>query len=225
MQWYLGEMTEETFRLSGEEPESGPAIIVKVDPGDARVYTTRDRVMISGHGKGLSAAVSRFLEGLGIRYLHPESYGRVIPWKSKVMYPDSDWRAPPSAAPTAEIAKPDRRKLIQILKSPQPVLRDYYAWHGADSSSMPAPTADGWELYRRVKGVDPSAAASEALLVDFRRSAYGPAARIMNEYFKECATPSPDRAKLAEIIGRAEVETSNDASISARVRAIAESLR
>ena len=226
MQWYLGEMTEETFRLSDKEPESGPAVIVKVEPGDARVYTAKDRVFISGHGKGLSVAVSHFLEGLGIRYLHPADYGRVIPWKSKVMYPDSDWRAPPSAAIGAEVSKPDRRKLIQLLKSPQPVLRDYYAWHGVDSGEMPAPTADGWELYRKVKGVDPSdAAASEALLVDFRRSAYGPAARIMNEYFKERAKPTPDQAKLVEILGRATVETANEAAISARISAISDSLQ
>ena len=225
MQWYLGEMTEETFRLSDKEPESGPAVIVKVEPGDARVYTTKDRVFISGHGKGLSVAVSHFLEGLGIRYLHPADYGRVIPWKSKVMYPDSDWRAPPSAALTAEVVRPDRRKLIQLLKSPQPVLRDYYAWHGVDSSEMPAPTADGWALYRKVKGVDPSdATANEALLVDFRRSAYGPAARIMNEYFQEQAKSMPDKARLVEILDRANVETANEAAISARIRAISESL-
>ena len=225
MQWYLGEMTEETFRLSDKEPESGPAVIVKVEPGDARVYTTKDRVFISGHGKGLSVAVSHFLEGLGIRYLHPADYGRVIPWKSKVMYPDSDWRAPPSAALTAEVVRQDRRKLIQLLKSPQPVLRDYYAWHGVDSGEMPAPTADGWALYRKVKGVDPSdATANEALLVDFRRSAYGPAARIMNEYFQEQAKPMPDKARLVEILDRANVETANEAAISARIRAISESL-
>ena len=126
----------------------------------------------------------------------------------------------------AVAAKPDRRRLIELLKSPQPVLRDYYSWHGVDADSMPAPTADGWELYRKAKGVDPSdAAACEALLVDFRRSAYGPAARIMNEYFRECAKPSPDREKLAEILGRAEVETANEAAILARIRAISESLR
>jgi hypothetical protein len=105
-------------------------------------------------------------------------------------------------------------------------LRDYYAWHGVDAGEMPAPTADGWALYRKVKGVDPSdAAASEALLVDFRRSAYGPAARIMNEYFKECAKPMPDQAKLVEILGRATVETANEAAISARIRAISDSLQ
>ena len=91
---------------------------------------------------------------------------------------------------------------------------------------MPEPTADGWELYRRVKGVDPSdAEANEALLVDFRRSAYGPAARIMNEYFKERAKPSPDAARLSEILGRAAVETANEASIAVRIRAISESLQ
>jgi hypothetical protein len=226
MQWYLGEMTEETFRLSDKDPESGPVITVKSAPGEARVYTTKDKVFISGNGKGLSDAVTHFLEGLGVRYLHPADYGRVIPWKSKVMYPDSDWRAPPSVALSAEPAKVDRRRLIELLKSPQPVLRDYYSWHGVDAGSMPAPTADGWELYRKAKGVDPSdSAASEELLVDFRRSAYGPAARIMNEYFRERAKPSPDRSKLAEILGRAEVETANEGAISARIRAIAESLR
>jgi hypothetical protein len=226
MQWYLGEMTEETFRLSDKEPESGPAVIIKIEPGDARVYTTKDRVLISGNGNGLSMAVSHFLEGLGIRYLHPAEYGKVIPWKSKVMYPDSDWRAPPSVALNAKVEKLDRKKLVQLLKSPQPVLRDYYAWHGADASTLPAPTADGWDLYRQVKGVEASdAKACEELLVDFRRSAYGPAARIMNEYFKERANPAPDMAKLTEILGRATVETANDASVSARIRAISESLQ
>ena len=224
IQWYLGEMTEETFRLSGKEPESGPVISIKIDPNDARVYTQKDKVLISGNGAGLSAAISHFLEGIGVRYLHPADYGRVIPWKSKVMYPESDWRLPPSAAPTANVAKMDRKELIRLLKSPQPVLRDYYAWHGVDSNSMPAPTADGWDLYRKVKGVDPSdAAAGEALLVDFRRSAYGPAARIMNEYFAECAKPSPDSAKIEEILDRAIVETANEAAISARIRAIKDS--
>ena len=90
---------------------------------------------------------------------------------------------------------------------------------------MPAPTADGWALYRKVKGVDPSdATANEALLVDFRRSAYGPAARIMNEYFQEQAKPMPDKARLVEILDRANVETANEAAISARIRAISESL-
>jgi hypothetical protein len=171
-------------------------------------------------------AVSHFLEGLGVRYLHPADYGRVIPWKSKVMYPDSDWRMPPSSAASAEIVRMERKELVRLLKSPSPVLRDYYAWHGVEVGNMPEPTADGWELYRKVKGVDPSdAAASEALLVDFRRSAYGPAARIMNEYFKERAKPSPDAARLAEILARATVETANEASIAARVRAISESLQ
>ena len=226
IQWYLGEMTEETFRLSDKEPESGPAVTIRLEPGDARVRTVKDRVLITGNGKGLSMAVSHFLEGLGVRYLHPADYGRVVPWKSKVVYPDSDWRAPPSSAASPEMVRMDRKELIRLLKSPSPVLRDYYAWHGVEAGSVPAPTADGWELYRRVKGVDPSdAAASEALLVDFRRSAYGPAARIMNEYFKELAKPSPDAAKISEILGRATVETANEASVSARIRAISESLR
>jgi hypothetical protein len=226
IQWYLGEITEETFRLSDREPESGPAVIVKIEPGEARVRTAKDRVLITGNGKGLSMAVSHFLEGLGVRYLHPADYGRVIPWKSKVMYPDSDWRAPPSSAASAEIVRMDRKELVRLLKSPRPVLRDYYAWHGVEAGNMPEPTADGWELYRRVKGVDPSdAEANEALLVDFRRSAYGPSARIMNEYYKERAKPSPDAARLSEILGRAAVETANEASIAARIRAISESLQ
>ena len=226
VQWYLGEMTEETFRLSGGEPESGPAVVIRIEPGEARVRTEKDRVLITGNGKGLSMAVSHFLEELGVRYLHPADYGRVVPWKSKVTYPDSDWRMPPLQAASAEIERMDRKEIVRLLRSSAPVLRDYYAWHGVEAGSMPAPTADGWELYRRAKGVDPSdAAASEALLVDFRRSAYGPAARIMNEYFKELAKPDPDSAKLAEIVGRAAVETANDASVSSRIRAISESLR
>jgi hypothetical protein len=47
----------------------------------------------------------------------------------------------------------------------------------------------------------------------------------MNEYFKECAKPTPDQAKLAEILGRATVETANEAAISARIRAISDSLQ
>jgi hypothetical protein len=226
IQWYLGEMTEETFSLSDKEPESGPAVVIRIEPGEARVRTAKDRVLITGNGKGLSLAVSHFLEGVGVRYLHPADYGRVIPWKSKVMYPDSDWRMPPSSAASAEIVRMDRKEIVRLLRSPRPILRDYYAWHGVEAGSVPEPTADGWDLYRTVKGVDPSdAAAVEALLVDFRRSAYGPAARIMNEYFKERAKPSPDAAKLAEILGRATVETANEASIAARIRAISESLQ
>ena len=225
IQWYLGEMTEETFALSGKEPESGPAVVIRLAPGDARVHTAKDRVVIAGNGKGLSKAVSHFLEGLGVRYLHPADHGRVVPWKSRVVYPDSDWRAPPTSGASADVVRMDRKELVRLLKSPVPVLRDYYAWHGVEASDMPPASADGWELYRKVKGVDPSdAAASEELLVDFRRSAYGPAARIMNEYFKERAKPSPDAAKLAEILGRAAVETANEASVAARIRAIAESL-
>ena len=226
IQWYLGEMTEETFRLSDKEPESGPAVVIRIEPDEARVRTAKDRVLITGNGKGLSRAVSHFLEELGVRYLHPADYGRVIPWKSKVTYPDSDWRMPPSQAASAEIERMDRKEIIRLLKASSPILRDYYAWHGVDASGMPAPTADGWELYSKVKGVDSSdAAAVEALLVDFRRSAYGPAARIMNEYFREIAKPSPDSAKLAEILDRAVVETANEASIFARIRAISESIR
>ena len=139
------------------------------------------------------------------------------------MYPESDWRMPPSAAPTANVEKMERKELIRLLKSPQPVLRDYYAWHGVDASRLPAPTADGWDLYRKVKGVDSSdAAASDELLVDFRRTAYGPAARIMNEYFTERAKSAPDRAKIDEILDRAIVETVNEAAISARIQAIKE---
>lgn len=225
VQWYLGEMTEERFRLVEKEPESGPAIVIKVDPAEGRVVTQKERVIITGHGDGLSRAVTHFLEGLGIRFLMPGENGRVIPGKAKVNYPDSDWREPPSAAPLAEAPKPDRRKLIALLKSPTPVRRDFYAWHGVDATKMPHPTADGWDLYRTVKGVDAADAAScEELLVDFRRAAYGPAARIMNEYFAERAKPAPDTAKLREILERALVETAHEPPISARIRAIADSL-
>ena len=226
MQWYLGEMTEETFRLSDKEPESGPAIVIKVSPEDGRVVSGKDRVYVSGHGAGLSKALTHFLEELGIRYLMPSDIGRVIPGKSKVVYPDSDWREPPHAAPVAEAPAPDRRQLIQILKSPTPVKRDFYAWHGVDAAKLPSATADGWDLYRAVKGVDAGdAAACEQLLVDFRRSAYGPSARIMNEYFAERAKPSPNAAKLAEIVERALVEAAHEPPIVARLRAIADSLR
>ena len=225
IQWYLGEMTEERFRLSDTEPESGPAIVLKVDPAEARVVMQKNRVVITGHGEGLSKAVTHFLEELGIRYLFPGENGRVIPGRAKVEYPESDWREPPHAAPLAEAPAPDRQKLIALLKSPTPVRRGFYAWHGVDIAKMPPPTADGWELYRTVKGVDPNdKKACEELLVDFRRAAYGPAARIMNEYFAERAKPSPDTAKLSEILERACVETTHEPSISARIRAIIDNL-
>lgn len=226
IQWYLGEMAEEKFRLVDKEPESGPAIVIKVDPGDARVVTRKDQVIITGNGKGLSKAVTHFLEELGIRFLMPnDECGRVIPGKAKVMYPDSDWREPPHAAPLADAPKPDRRQLIALLKSPTPVKRDFYAWHGADASKLPAPTADGWNLYRTVKGVDAAdAAACEDLLVDFRRSAYGPVARIMNEYFTERAKPAPDDAKLKEILDRAAVEAEHEPPILKRIQLIRNSI-
>ena len=225
IQWYLGEMTEERFRLVDTAPDSGPVIVLKVDPAEARVVTQKDRVVISGHGAGLSKAVTHFLETLGIRYLMPGEYGRIVPGKAKVAYPDSDWREPPHAAPLAEAPKPDRRQLIALLKSPTPIKRDFYAWHGVDAAKMPSPTADGWELYRTVKGVDPNdAKASEDLLVDFRRAAYGPAARIMGEYFAERAKPSPDTAKLKEILNRAAVETEHEPDIHRRIQTILYSL-
>ena len=226
IQWYLGEMAEERFPLAEQAPEEGPAIIIKVNPDDARVVTQKDRVVITGHGKGLSKAVTHFLEALGVRFLLPsDEYGRVIPGKTKVMYPDSDWREPPSAAPLAEAPKPDKQRLIALLKSPTPVKRGFYAWHGVDMVQMPTPTADGWDLYRTVKGVDAAdKAACEALLADFRRAAYGPAARIMNEYFTERAKPTPDTAKLAKIVERALVETAHEPAITARLRMIANSL-
>ena len=221
IQWYLGEMTEERFRLTDTEPDAGPAIILKVDPAEARVVTQKDRVVISGHGAGLSKAVTQFLETLGIRYLMPGEYGRIIPGKTKVVYPDSDWREPPHDAPLAEAPKPDRRQLIALLKSPTPIKRDFYAWHGVDAAKMPSPTADGWELYRTVKGVDAAdTAACDSLLVDFRRAAYGPAARIMGEYFAERAKPSPDTAKLKEILNRAAVETEHEPAIHRRIQII-----
>ena len=222
IQWYLGEMTEERFILSDQDRGDGPAIVIKVDPSEARVVTQKDRVIITGHGRGLSQAVTHFLEGLGIRFLLPsDEYGRVIPGKAKVIYPDSDWREPPSAAPLAEVPKPDKQRLIALLKSPTPVKRGFYAWHGVDVVQMPSPTADGWDLYRTVKGVDATdKAACEALLVDFRRAAYGPAARIMNEYFVEKSKPEPDTTKLAAIVERALVETAHEPSISSRLRMI-----
>ena len=215
-------MTEERFILSDQDRGDGPAIVIKVDPSEARVVTQKDRVIITGHGRGLSQAVTHFLEGLGIRFLLPsDEYGRVIPGKAKVIYPDSDWREPPSAAPLAEVPKPDKQRLIALLKSPTPVKRGFYAWHGVDVVQMPSPTADGWDLYRTVKGVDATdKAACEALLVDFRRAAYGPAARIMNEYFVEKSKPEPDTTKLAAIVERALVETAHEPSISSRLRMI-----
>ena len=224
IQWYLGEMTEESFRLSPEVPPSGPAVIVRLDEGPGRVVAQKDRVVISGHGSGLSRAVTHFLEEIVVRYLMPAEHGLIVPGKAKVVYPDSDWRESPHPA-ELDKPSPDKKQLIAILKSPTPVKRDFYEWHGVDAAKMPAATADGWELYRAVKGVDASdAAACEELLVDFRRAAYGQAARIMNEYFEEKAKPTPDPAKLSEILGRAAVEAVHDPGIAARIRAIADSI-
>jgi len=224
LQWYLGEMAEETFPLSNKEPESGPAILVKVEEGEGRVVVQKDRVVISGHGKGLSKAATHFLEELGVRYLFPGENGLVVPGQTKIVYPDSEWREPPHA-PEAETPPPDRRQLIQLLKSPTPVRRDFYAWHGVEREKMPVQTADGWDLYRAAKGVEAAdAAASEELLVDFRRAAYGPVARTMREYFTEKAKPSPDAAKLADILNRAAIDAAHEPAISARIRAISEAL-
>jgi len=224
LQWYLGEMAEETFPLSNKEPETGPAILVKVEEGEGRVVVLKDRVVISGHGKGLSKAATHFLEELGVRYLFPGENGLVVPGQTKIVYPDSEWREPPHA-PEAETPPPDRRQLIQLLKSPTPVRRDFYVWHGVDPAKMPAQTADGWDLYRAAKGVDAAdAAASEELLVDFRRAAYGPVARTMREYFTEKAKPSPDAAKLADILNRAAIDAAHEPAISARIRAISDAL-
>jgi len=181
-------------------------------------------VCISGHGKGLSRAATHFLEELGVRYLFPGENGLVIPGKTKIMYPDSEWREPPHA-PAQEPPPLTKKELFQLLKSPTPVKRDFYAWHGVEASAMPAKTADGWDLYRAAKGVDAAdVAASEELLVDFRRAAYGPVARAMGEYFAERSRKSPDRAKLMEILERAAIDAAHEPAISARIRAIADSL-
>ena len=68
------------------------------------------------------------------------------------------------------------------------------------------------------------AAACEDLLVDFRRSAYGPVARIMNEYFTERAKPAPDDAKLKEILDRAAVEAEHEPPILKRIQLIRNSI-
>ena len=93
------------------------------------------------------------------------------------------------------------------------------------AGQLTAQTADGWDLYRAAKGVDAAdAAASEELLVDFRRAAYGPVARTMREYFTEKAKPSPDAAKLADILNRAAIDAAHEPAISARIRAISDAL-
>ena len=224
IKWYLGEMTEETFPMVDVEPPDGPAVILKVDAGKGRVFTRENRVYISGHGSGLSRAVTHFLEELGVRYLMPGDIGRVIPGKTKVVYSDSDWQETPHPL-LKETPSPERRQLISMLKSSTPVKRGFYAWHCVDISRVPYPTADGWELYKAVKGVDSSdTAACEALLADFRRAAYGPVARIMKEYFDEKAKPSPDSAKLKEILGRAAVEVEHEPAISSRIQSIRNSI-
>ena len=224
IKWYLGEMTEETFPMVDTEPPEGPAVILKVDEGKGRVFTRDNRVYISGHGSGLSRAVTHFLEELGVRYLMPGDIGRVIPGKTKVVYPDSDWHETPHPL-LKETPSPERRQLISMLKSSTPIKRGFYAWHCVDISRVPYPTADGWELYKAAKGVDSNdKAACEALLVDFRRAAYGPVARIMKEYFDEKAKPSPDNAKLKEILDRAAVEVVHEPAISSRIQSIRNSI-
>jgi hypothetical protein len=225
LQWYLGEMAEETFRLADKLPEDGPAVVIKVDEGEGRVSVQKDRVCISGHGKGLSKAATHFLEELGVRFLFPGENGLVIPGKPKIMYPDAEWREPPHA-PEDEPPPLDRRQLIQLLKSPTPVKRDFYAWHGVDKDKMPPLTPDGWDIYRAAKGVDAAdAKASEELLVDFRRAAYGPVARTMGEYFAEKAKEKPDAEKIAKILERALIDSAHEPPISARIRAIADGMR
>ena len=51
-----------------------------------------------------------------------------------------------------------------------------------------------------------------------------PVARTMREYFTEKAKPSPDAAKLADILNRAAIDAAHEPAISARIRAISDAL-
>ena len=156
----------------------GPAVVIKADDGGGKVFTRKGRVYISGRGSELSKAVSHFLESIGVRCLGPGEIGFSIPGMSKVMCPESDWQAPPSA--TAAVS-PSRRELIGMLKGGVKK-RGFYEWHGVDEASMAAHAGDGWSLYLAAKGIDVAdSRAVDALFADYRRAAFGPAARIMED--------------------------------------------
>jgi hypothetical protein len=216
IRWYLGEMADETFPMSEQEPASGPAVVIKADDGGGKVFTRKGRVYISGRGSELSKAVSHFLESIGVRCLGPGENGFSIPGMSKVMCPESEWQAPPSA--TAAVS-PSRRELIGMLKGGVKK-RGFYEWHGVDEDSMAAHAGDGWSLYLAAKGIDVAdSRAVDALFADYRRAAFGPAARIMGEYYAE-KKKGADAAKLAEILGRAAIEAARDPGAQARISAM-----
>jgi hypothetical protein len=98
--------------------------------------------------------------------------------------------------------------------------RGFYEWHGVDEDSMAAHAGDGWSLYLAAKGIDVAdSRAVDALFADYRRAAFGPAARIMGEYYAE-KKKGADAAKLAEILGRAAIEAARDPGAQARISAM-----
>jgi hypothetical protein len=222
IRWYLGEMADESFAMTEKEPASGPAVVIKADDGGGKVFTRNGRVYISGRGSELSKAVSHFLESVGIRCLAPGENGFSIPGMSMIMCPESDWQSPPSPVPAVS---PSKKELISLLKGAVKK-RGFYEWHGVDEASVASRSGDGWDLYKTVKNVDENdKKAVDALFADYRRAAFGPAARIMGEYYAEKSKASPDRAKLAEILGRAAIEASHDPIAAARIAEFSSTLQ
>jgi hypothetical protein len=120
---------------------------------------------------------------------------------------------------------PSKKELISLLKGAVKK-RGFYEWHGVDEASVASRSRDGWDLYKTVKNVDENdKKAVDALFADYRRAAFGPAARIMGEYYAEKSKASPDRAKLAEILGRAAIEASHDPIAAARIAEISSTLQ
>ena len=98
--WHLKEMSGVDVPVAAEAPAKGPAVILRGAPDDGRegseIRTTGDRVFLSGAGAGLSHAVTYFLEELGIRYLWPGRLGKVIPKRTTVVCPETQWTFAPS---------------------------------------------------------------------------------------------------------------------------------
>ena len=98
--WHLKEMSGRDVPVADSAPSAGPAVLLSFseDKGEevSSIRTDGERVTLAGAGAGLSHAVTYFLEELGIRYLWPGRLGKVIPKRSKVVFPLTNWTFTPT---------------------------------------------------------------------------------------------------------------------------------
>ena len=155
--WHLKEMSGKDVPVVAAPPASGPAVMLSFRPDDdvegSEIETSGDRVKISGAGAGLSHAVTYFLEELGIRYLWPGRVGKVIPKRSTVVFPLTNWKFAPSmrvrgirgglVGPSAKWRDrnlkatkalgldPEKyRAAVNAAYFDRPGNRDFFEWHG-----------------------------------------------------------------------------------------------